>query len=133
LGFGGTGSSNAYSIVAASDSNQLLFQNNANAGFVDQNSVSQSYGDQWYKLALTWNLDGSATANLFDSDGTTLLQSVTQTGLFSNDTGIALRGIGGAIVTSIDVSAVPVPAATWLFGSGLIGLGFTAKRKAKIA
>jgi hypothetical protein len=34
-------------------------------------------------------------------------------------------------VRSGDISAVPVPAAVWLFGSGLIGLsGFTRKRKA---
>ena len=30
----------------------------------------------------------------------------------------------------IDISAVPVPAAAWLFGSGLIGLAFVARRKA---
>ena len=32
-------------------------------------------------------------------------------------------------VRSGDVSAVPVPAAAWLFGSGLIGLLGVAKRK----
>ncbi len=32
-------------------------------------------------------------------------------------------------VRSGDVSAVPVPAAVWLFGSGLIGLLGIAKRK----
>lgn len=30
----------------------------------------------------------------------------------------------------IDISAVPVPAAVWLFGSGLIGLAVVARRKA---
>lgn len=30
----------------------------------------------------------------------------------------------------IDISQVPVPAAIWLFGSGLIGLVFVARRKA---
>ena len=30
----------------------------------------------------------------------------------------------------IDISAVPVPAAAWLFGSGLIGIAFVARRKA---
>lgn len=129
LGFGASNTDNAFSIVAASDSNQLLFQNNANASFNDLTSAAQSYGDQWYKLTLAWNTDGTATANLFDSDGTTLLQSVTETGLLSTNTGIALRGIGGAVVTSIDVAPVPLPAAAWLFGSSLIGLGFTAKRK----
>ena len=31
----------------------------------------------------------------------------------------------------IDISAVPVPAAAWLFGSGLIGLTLVARRKAQ--
>ena len=31
----------------------------------------------------------------------------------------------------IDISAVPVPAAAWLFGSGLIGLAVVARRKAQ--
>ena len=31
----------------------------------------------------------------------------------------------------IDISAVPVPAAVWLFGSGLIGLTLVARRKAQ--
>ncbi len=33
------------------------------------------------------------------------------------------------VVRSGDVSAVPVPAAVWLFGSGLIGLLGLARRK----
>ena len=38
-------------------------------------------------------------------------------------------GLYGWAVRSGDVSAVPVPAAVWLFGSGLIGLLGLAKRK----
>lgn len=33
---------------------------------------------------------------------------------------------------SVEVSAIPVPAAAWLFGSGLIGLIGLARRKACI-
>ena len=33
----------------------------------------------------------------------------------------------------IDISAVPVPAAAWLFGSGLIGLAVVARRKVAMA
>lgn len=39
------------------------------------------------------------------------------------------NGIYAWAVHSGDVSAVPVPAAVWLFGSGLIGLAGLAKRK----
>jgi len=37
-----------------------------------------------------------------------------------------------ASVQVASVSAVPVPAAVWLFGSGLIGLAGVAKRRAKV-
>jgi len=36
----------------------------------------------------------------------------------------------GALVGVADLSAVPVPAAVWLFGSGLIGLLGVARRRA---
>ena len=42
-------------------------------------------------------------------------------------------GMGGEVwVDNVFVSAVPVPAAVWLFGSGLIGLIGLARRKAHI-
>lgn len=37
---------------------------------------------------------------------------------------------GVAIISYEFMSPVPVPAAAWLFGSALIGLGFLKKRKA---
>jgi hypothetical protein len=44
-----------------------------------------------------------------------------------------LQGIGdeswGLDNVQVQVSAVPVPAAVWLFGSGLIGLAAVARRK----
>ena len=47
----------------------------------------------------------------------------------SNFYAITFDGFGGFEVV-VDVSPVPVPAAVWLFGSGLIGLVGVARRKA---
>jgi hypothetical protein len=111
------GVNGAYSFVAASDTNELGFQNNAGyttPGFTA--STPQSYLDQWYLLTIGLSANGgSATANIYDTDGVTLLSSVTKTGLSSANTGIALRGIGGAAITSLSITAVPLPAALWLF------------------
>ncbi len=44
----------------------------------------------------------------------------------------ALTPAGGALFwddASLEVSAVPVPAAVWLFGSGLLGLVGVARRR----
>jgi hypothetical protein len=45
-------------------------------------------------------------------------------------TGGGTSGYSGNIST---VSAVPVPGAVWLFGSGIVGLGLLAKRRRKTA
>ena len=127
LGFD-AGASGAYSFVAASDSNELGFQDNtgyATPAFAA--SAPQSYNDQWYLLSVALSADGgTATAYLYDTDGTTLLNTLSQTGLSSANTGLALRGVGGAAITTI--STVPLPAAWPLMASALGLLGFFRRR-----
>ena len=132
LGFD-AGANGAYSFVAASDTNQLGFQDNTAYATPDfSGSVAQNYLDQWYFLTITLSADGSsATANLYDNNATSLLSSLTQTGLSGGDSGIALRGIGGAAITSLSVTAVPLPAALWLFGPGSGLLLMLSRRKLK--
>ena len=55
--------------------------------------------------------------------------------LLLSDWGINPWASGGSLInpdyiaSSVEVSAVPLPAAVWLFGSGLIGLAGVAKRR----
>ncbi|MEI6067520.1 MAG: hypothetical protein WCP96_09285 [Methylococcaceae bacterium] len=134
LGFD-AGATDAYSFVAASDTNALGFQNNAGYSTPSfSSSAAQSYLDQWYFMTIGLSANGSsATANIYDTDGVTLLSSVTETGLLSNHTGIALRGIGGAAITSLSITALPLPAALWLFApvSGFL-LMLSRRRKGLI-
>jgi len=129
LGFD-AGASGAYSFAAASDTNQLGFADNSTAYNTSDfsNSVTQNYQDQWYRLSISLSADGtSATASLFDIYGA-LLSSLTETGLNpSPNNGIALYGVGGAVVSSISI--VPVPGAVWLFGTAISGLLFGMKRR----
>jgi len=75
-------------------------------------------GSDWFRLAistdggLSWSEDTS-----FSPAGTDLL-NIT----FTDGT-----------VLSVDIKVVPVPAAVWLFGSGLLGLVGVARRKALVA
>jgi hypothetical protein len=51
---------------------------------------------------------------------------------FTNLKSVTIYGIGGALAGSLDdivVSEVPVPAAAWLFGSALAGLGMRVGRR----
>jgi hypothetical protein len=92
-------------VVMAANTNQLLIQNDsggsgANAGVANFNtvaSVAQSYqADHWYRLEAAWGAGGAITANLYDSDGTTLLGTVnaTTTAPFPSGGGIAFRAFG---------------------------------------
>jgi hypothetical protein len=90
------------SVVMAANTNQLIIQKDAGgngvASFNNVATVGQTYqADHWYRLEATWGADGHAiTANLYDSDGTTLLNSVTgtTTAPFPSGGGIAFRGFG---------------------------------------
>jgi hypothetical protein len=93
--------SGAISVVMAPNTNQLMIESqtgsNGIGNFTMVAAVTQTYvADQWYRLEATWGTDGTVTANLYGSDGTTLLNSVSHavTAPFPNGAGIAFRAFG---------------------------------------
>ncbi|WP_342618327.1 PEP-CTERM sorting domain-containing protein [Rhodoferax sp. GW822-FHT02A01] len=126
LGFA-SDSASTYALTAASDTNQLLFQSvsgiaSQTPSFSDGVASTASFGNQWYKLSISWLASG-ITGNLYDVDGTTLLRSVNMSAPLTGNTGIALFGNGGAAVTSLAVTPVPEPESYVLL---LAGLGLVA-------
>jgi hypothetical protein len=84
------------SVVLAANTHQLILQKDQGFNPVDQAAVAQDYApDQWYRLEVVWGTDNSVTGNLYDSDGVTLLNSVTATVTpqFTSG-GIAFRALG---------------------------------------
>lgn len=84
-------------------------------------------GQEW-TLALiasdsNWFTDGSVVPDNLPASFTPIL-----VGADFDSTGTETGFVFGA-VDSITVSAVPVPAAVWLFGSGLLGLVSVARRR----
>lgn len=78
------------------------------------NGDPSGFGDVRYRLGF----DGGLASSLL------LTASAEVVGFSDDDPGLVLSGVIGSS------SAVPVPAAVWLFGSGLLGLIGLARRKA---
>lgn len=88
-------------------------------------------------------LDGSPANSLYSDDDLGYTSGITTRGIFPysiyagygyyygdvQHTGVAAFPVGPGL-TGFEVSAVPVPSAVWLFGSGLIGLIGIARKKA---
>jgi subtilase family serine protease len=91
FGFGAS-ASGTLSLVAAPNTGQLILQANPGYGFANLAAVSQSYQlNHWYRFEVAWGTGGAITGRLFDSNGTTLLNTVQAT--YNNVTsgGIAFR------------------------------------------
>jgi len=94
FGFGAK-SSGTMSLVAAANTNQLIIQNNTSWGYGDVAAVSQTWlANHWYRLEVSLGTGSIITARLFDSDGTTLLKTVTGSSNAFSAGGIAFRAIG---------------------------------------
>lgn len=113
------------SFYLASSNNQLVkidLSNLANTTAVGSFGVSGVYG-----------LASGDNNVLYGVAGTSVYSVDTLTGLASNPISYSGQGLGTAYGQSFFAEAtpeVPVPAAAWLFGSGLIGMaGLSRKRK----
>jgi len=95
LGFGAS-AAGALSLVLAGDTGQLLFQNNAGFGAVTIGTpVSQTWlANHWYRMEVTWGVGGQLTGRVYDSDGTTLLNTATATNNDITSGGIGFRNNG---------------------------------------
>lgn len=129
------------SLDASGDTATIDFINDGVTGFVFDNeqAVAQStftagLGDIGFYLTLGANtLFSEASLNPLGSDWFASFQSKADpaTYLIGFEAPLPSTGALGtvALETVTGVSAVPVPAAVWLFGSGLIGLIGIARRK----
>ncbi|HMF17683.1 MAG TPA: hypothetical protein VKE98_10785, partial [Gemmataceae bacterium] len=116
FGFG-AGAGGTLSLVAAPNTGQLILQQNVNYGFTNLAAVPQTYlANHWYRLEVDWGTSGKIVGKLFDSNGTTLLKSVTATTTAITSGGIAFRAIGDdkyfdTVTASYGVNAFALSAA----------------------
>jgi hypothetical protein len=97
FGFGAT-TLGTLSLSLDAVNNQLLVQQNM--GYQDfppltLGAVPQTYSaNKWYRVEVAWNVGGGITGRLFDSDGTTLLNTVTGSTNAITSGGIAFHAFG---------------------------------------
>lgn len=92
----GTSAAGTYSIVAAPNTNELILQLNPSFGFLDIGAVPYSWTfNKWYRMEVEWGVGGNMTGRLYDSDGTTLLNTVTAVDNTYTTGGIAFRAFDG--------------------------------------
>ena len=93
FGFGAT-ASGTLTMVMAPNTGELLLQVSTNRynHFTDIGSAPQTWlADHWYRMEVTWETSGTITGCLYDSDGATLLNTVTATNTAITSGGIAFR------------------------------------------
>jgi len=92
FGFGAS-TAGTLSVVLAADTNQLILQDNnvySFSGLPSLAAAPQSYQpNHWYQLQVTWATGGGITATLYDSNGTTPLNTVQATDNRMTSGGIA--------------------------------------------
>lgn len=79
FGFGTNYPSGLDSVVLAPNTDQLIIQNNSGfESFTNLAAATQTYSaNTWYLVQVEWGTSGKVVANLYASNGTTLLNSVT--------------------------------------------------------
>ena len=95
FGFGAT-EAGTLSFVVAPNTGDIRFQENNNYNYKELSRSFQAFEvDKWYRAEVVWGTDGSLTGNLYDSDGETLLNSVSDNSTLFSEGGIAFRGFDG--------------------------------------
>jgi hypothetical protein len=94
FGFGAS-SSGTLSLVAAPNTGQLIIQQNPGYGYSDLAAVNQTYrSNHWYRMEVDWGISGTIIGKLYDSNGTTLLATVTASTTSVTSGGIGFRALG---------------------------------------
>jgi hypothetical protein len=88
-----------YSLVLSADKRKLYIQENffgsqLNSTLATSAQNTKFLANHWYRIQVTWGTDGSIVGKLFDSNGTTLLNSVSARASLFSSGGIGFHATG---------------------------------------
>ena len=111
FGFGAT-ATGTLAMVMAENTGQLILQYvQGYSTYNEISTVSQTWqANHWYRFEINWQSGGTITGRLYDSNGTTLLNTLTANTTAITSGGIAFRGFGSTkyFDTAVTTTAVPV-------------------------
>jgi uncharacterized repeat protein (TIGR01451 family) len=94
LGFGAS-AAGCWSAVVAPNTSQFMLQQNSGYLFSTAASISQTWqANKWYLVTVQFSSTSSVTCNVYDSDGTTLLNSLSGNSITGLPGGVAIRSFG---------------------------------------
>ena len=110
FGFGAS-AGGTLALVLASDSNQFLIQQIPNYNYYqDLAATGQTYqANHWYRVEVQWGIGGQIVGRLYDSNGTTLLRTVTATSTQFTSGGLAFRGYSNYYYGRVYFDTVTTP------------------------
>lgn len=108
-GFGAS-AAGCYSFVAAPNTGDIRFQQNDGYGYTELSTTPFSFTTgNWYRMEVIFSTDTDVIGNLYDSDGVTLLATVTETLPGVTPGGFAFRTFGGNYVDYLTASNLCFP------------------------
>jgi hypothetical protein len=110
-GFGAS-AAGTYSVITAVNTDEFLIQLNQGYGYMDIGTSPQTWNDQWYRVEVQWGSGGQIVARLYDSDGATLLNTVSALDNTFTAGGIAFRAFGSTpsgYLDTVQICESPVP------------------------
>ncbi len=105
LGFGAS-AGGCWSVVVEPNTGQFGIQQNSGYNFTGVATNNQTWqAGKWYKVAVQFVSTSSVTCKLYDSDGTTLLNSLSYASVTGLPGGVAMRSFGGFSLDTVTSGA----------------------------
>lgn len=96
FGFGASSAGTLSFVLAPNTGDIRIQENNTYSSYSELSTSPQTFAvNEWYRAEVVWGTDGSIVGNLYGSDGTTLLSSVSANSTLFTEGGIAFRGFEG--------------------------------------
>jgi hypothetical protein len=105
FGFGAN-AAGCFSLVAAPNTTELILQHNQSYDYEDLYSITQTWiADNWYKMEISFEGDNNFMFTLYDSDGTTVLNSFMYNITDYTTGGVAIRSFSQVCIDNIELSS----------------------------